>query len=95
MNSVIVQDVLLSLLAVAFLAWAGVVWRASKLLADKFDEMRTEFHASSLRVEHRLTRLEEKEVQALVAMQAFRDDIFSGDLGEDKDTSRTSSTAAP
>lgn len=76
--SLFLQEALLGVLAVAFLAWAGVVWRASRLLADKFDEMRADFHKYSVRVEHRLTRLEEKEVRALALMKALREDASGG-----------------
>lgn len=49
---------MLGVLAVAFLAWAGVVWGASKQLAEKFDNMRKDFHAYSLSMERRITEME-------------------------------------
>ena len=44
--------ILVSVLAAAFLAWAGVVWEASQT-----------FHKYMIQTEHRLTKLEEIETR--------------------------------
>lgn len=54
----ILQEAMLGVLSVAFLAWAGVVWKASKSLAEKFDKMRQDFHGYTISTEHRITVLE-------------------------------------
>lgn len=54
----LIQEALLGILAVAFLAWAGVVWKASKTLSEKFDNMRREFHEYTITMEHRITEVE-------------------------------------
>lgn len=55
-------NALLGGLVVAFLTWAGVVWKASRTLGEKFDRMRESFHRYSVDVEHRLTVIEERLV---------------------------------
>ena len=57
----LLEEALLAMLVIAFTAWAGVVWRASRALGDKFDRMRRDYHEHSMKVEQRLTRLEERE----------------------------------
>lgn len=74
---------MIGILAIAFVAWAGVVWRASKLLSEKFDAMRADFHAYSIRVEHRITCLEAKEVRAYNLVKTLVGEPISGVAGED------------
>lgn len=69
----LMEEMILTILSIAFVAWAGVVWRASNVLAGKLDEMRDAFNKHSLRTEHRLTVLEEKETRVLALIKSVKD----------------------
>lgn len=52
------EEFLLGTLAVAFMAWAGVVAQASRSLSSKMESMKHEFHKYAVEVEHRITEME-------------------------------------
>lgn len=56
---------LVGLLALAFTGWAGVVWKASRHLTEKFGELSIEMHRFMVNTEHRLTKLEAIENRLL------------------------------
>lgn len=56
---------LVGILALAFTGWAGVVWKASRHLTEKFGELNIELNRFMVSVEHRLTRLESIEDRLL------------------------------
>jgi hypothetical protein len=59
------EQALLGFLSLCFLAWAGVVWKASEHLSAKFDTMYHEFSKYSVETEHRMTALEQKQQRIL------------------------------
>ena len=69
-----IMRVIVGILAVAFVSWAGVVWNASSDLMDKFDEMMREFRQYSISTEHRLTKLEADNEEILEALRRMRED---------------------
>lgn len=49
---------MLGLLAVAFTAWAGVVWQGLRKISDKFDMLKQGLMDHLIKIERRLTSLE-------------------------------------
>lgn len=85
----LLEETILTILSVAFIAWAGVVWKASHVLAEKLDKMRDAFTQHSIRTEHRLTMLEEKETRVLALIKSIRDKFDEHkDGGETDDRTR-------
>ena len=66
-----VLRMLISVLPVAFIAWAGVVWKASENLSEKFDSMMREFREYSISVEHRITKLEKEQQETVLIVKMF------------------------
>ena len=69
-----VIKLILSLLAAAFIGWAGVVWKVAGDLTDKFDAMMAEFRIYSISTEHRLTRLEETDKDIIEALKRMQEE---------------------
>ncbi len=77
--------IIVSILSVAFVSWAGVVWKASDNLSDKFDSMMREFMTYTIKTEHRITALEsetEKLSFIIRILKEHQEDHSSADHGK-------------
>jgi flagellar capping protein FliD len=51
-------NTIIGMLAIAFLAWAGVVWDGTQSIANKMDSLANKIHDYQVQTENRLTELE-------------------------------------
>jgi hypothetical protein len=56
----VVQNTILGILAVAFTAWSGVVWQASRDIAERLDTMNSRLQAYQVENERRITTVEQQ-----------------------------------
>lgn len=56
--TLMIDQMLIGFLALAFAAWAGVVWKGLRRIAEKFDELKRDIMEHLLMIERRLTELE-------------------------------------
>lgn len=74
MQSVLFDQIMLGVLAVAFVAWAGVVWHGLREIAGKFDSLRTDVMNHLLGIERRLSCLEEQNRASLKRSAKLEED---------------------
>lgn len=56
---------IITILVLAFMAWAGVVWNGTNAIADKLETLSEQIYQYQIRMENRVTTVEERQKRVL------------------------------